>query len=146
VRIYLDSCSIQRPLDTLSQTRVRLEAEAVLGILEKVDAGAIELVSSTVLELELARNTLAVRREHGQRVLSRAVDVIIVDGTIEKRALEFTKKGLSVMDAFHLAAADGALLDYFCTCDDKFYQRAKRISDLRIQVVTPLELIEAIER
>lgn len=146
MRIYLDICSIQRPLDTLNQTRVRLEAEAILGVLEKVDAGGIELVSSTVLELELARNTLAVRREHGEKVLARAIEVIVVDEMIEERALTFTEKGVAAMDAFHLAAAESALLDYFCTCDDKFYRRAKRITDLAIKVVNPLELIEVLEK
>lgn len=146
MRIYLDTCSIQRPLDTLNQTRVRLEAEAVLGILKKVDAGEVELVSSTVLELELVRNTLAVRREHGEKVLARASDVIVVDELIEKRAFEFTGKGIAAMDAFHLAAAEKALLDYFCTCDDWFYRRAKRIAELQVKVVSPLELIEVLEK
>ena len=72
MKLYLDTCSIQRPLDTLNQTRLRLEAEAILGILEQVDAGVVELVSSTVLELEIARNSLAMRREHGEQVLRRA--------------------------------------------------------------------------
>lgn len=67
LKVYLDTCSIQRLLDTLSQTRIRLEAEAVLGVLERVEAGEVALVSSTVLEMETARNPLIVRREHGNR-------------------------------------------------------------------------------
>jgi hypothetical protein len=82
VRIYLDTCSIQRPLDTLSQTRVRLEAEAILGVLERVEAGEVDLISSTVLELEVSRNSLAMRREHGEQVLARSNSVVIIDEAI----------------------------------------------------------------
>jgi hypothetical protein len=38
MRIYLDLCSIQRPMDDHAQDRIRLEAEAVLGILVLCDA------------------------------------------------------------------------------------------------------------
>lgn len=145
MKLYLDTCSIQRPLDTLNQTRLRLEAEAIFGILEQVDAGVVELVSSTVLELEIARNSLAMRREHGEQVLRRATATLRVDEGIENRASEFTRRGLAAMDSLHLAVAEKASVDYFCTCDDKFLRRAKAIPDLRTVVVSPLELIEVLE-
>ena len=44
IRIYLDTCSIQRPLDSKTQIRIALEAEAVLGILALCEEGAVELV------------------------------------------------------------------------------------------------------
>ena len=34
MRIYLDTCSLQRPLDDRSQLRIRQEAEAILYVLE----------------------------------------------------------------------------------------------------------------
>jgi len=46
------------------------------------------------------------------------------------------------LDALHLASAEEAEADYFCTCDDRFLKRAKTFNDLRTKVVTPLELIE----
>ena len=52
MKVYLDLCAIQRPLDTPYQVRIVLEAEAVLGILSICDAGQIELVSSEALEYE----------------------------------------------------------------------------------------------
>lgn len=145
LKVYLDTCSIQRPLDTLSQTRIRLEAEAVLGVLERVEAGEVELISSTVLELETARNPLMVRREHGEQVLSRAVSVVFVDEQIATRANAFVEHGIKATDALHLAVAEAARADYFCTCDDRFLRRALTIDDLQIAVVSPLELIEKIE-
>jgi predicted nucleic acid-binding protein len=145
VTLYLDTCSIQRPLDTLTQTRLRLEAEAILGVLAQVKAGNVDLISSTVLELEISQNPVAVRREHGEQVLAQATAIVLVDTPIEQRAIDFGRMGIKAMDALHLAAAEAAGVDYFCTCDDRFLRRSKRIPDLRIRVVSPLELIEVIE-
>ncbi|MCB9150176.1 MAG: PIN domain-containing protein [Caldilineaceae bacterium] len=144
-KIYLDTCSIQRPLDTLNQTRLRLEAEAILGVLAQVRVGNVELISSTVLELETQRNPLAIRREHGEQILAQATRIVIVDEQIEQRAHYFVQMGIKIMDALHLAAAEAAEADYFCTCDDRFLRRAKMIANLKIRVFSPLELIEAIE-
>jgi hypothetical protein len=46
VKIYLDLCAIQRPLDTPNQVRIVLEAEAILGIISFCDSGQAELLSS----------------------------------------------------------------------------------------------------
>ena len=52
--IYLDMCSIQRPCDDRTQTRVRIEAEAVLGLLTFCEVGGVSLISSEALEYECA--------------------------------------------------------------------------------------------
>ena len=44
IKVYLDLCAIQRPLDTPNQVRIVLEAEAVLGILSLCDTELIELI------------------------------------------------------------------------------------------------------
>jgi hypothetical protein len=49
MRIYLDTCSLQRPLDSKTHVRIILEAEAILGILALCESGKIELISSEVL-------------------------------------------------------------------------------------------------
>ena len=115
-KIYLDTCSIQRPLDTLNQTRLRLEAEAILGILAQVKVGNVELISSTVLELETQRNPLAIRKEHGEQILAQAKSIVVVNEQIEQRARHFVQLSIKIMDALHLAVAEAARVDYFCTC------------------------------
>ena len=55
MKIYLDACSLQRPLDNKTQIRVALEAEAVLGVLALCEAGDLDLISSEVLAFEVAR-------------------------------------------------------------------------------------------
>ncbi len=146
MRIYLDTCNVQRPLDALNQIRVRLEAEAILSVLERIEVGEIELISSTVLELEVSRSPLGLRREHGEVVLRHAKTVVIINETIEKRAAEFVRQRIRPMDALHLAAAESVDVDYFCTCDDLFLRKAKELEGLRTTTVAPLELIEALEK
>ena len=56
MKVYLDTCSLQRPLDDQTQLRIRLETEAVLGLITLIENGVLELVSSEVLLYECRRN------------------------------------------------------------------------------------------
>ncbi len=62
MKIYLDMCSLQRPLDDKRQLRILLEAEAVLGILGLIDKGAAALANSDVLIFENSANPNEIRR------------------------------------------------------------------------------------
>jgi hypothetical protein len=42
----MDTCTLQRPLDTRTHIRIALEAEAAIGLIGLVESGVIELVSS----------------------------------------------------------------------------------------------------
>lgn len=145
MKIYLDTCSLQRPLDSKTQVRIILEAEAVLGIIGLCEAGQLELVSSEVLMFEVNRNPQIVRREFGVEVLSKASFLVNLNERIEQRARALSKLGLKPLDALHLASAEEAQADYLCTCDDKFLKRAQAINNLKIKVISPVELIEEIE-
>jgi hypothetical protein len=72
MRVYLDLCSIQRPLDTTSQVRVAVEAEAILGVLALCEMGRLDLVASEALVFEAERNPNPARRRYAFRVLARA--------------------------------------------------------------------------
>lgn len=54
-RIYMDVCCFNRPFDDWSQPRIRLEAEAVLAIATRCQAGDWQLIRSTALESEIDR-------------------------------------------------------------------------------------------
>jgi hypothetical protein len=56
MKIYLDTCSLHRPLDSKTQIRIALESEAILGILTLCESGSLELVSSEVLIFEVEQN------------------------------------------------------------------------------------------
>ena len=47
--VYLDACCLNRPFDNQAQDRIRLEAEAVLAILKRVEKGQWHALSSEVL-------------------------------------------------------------------------------------------------
>lgn len=145
MKVYLDTCSIQRPLDDKTQIRITLEAEAILGIIGLCETGQLELVSSEALMFEVKRTPHPIRRDFGLATLSKATSFIRLNAKIETRARAFGKIGIKALDALHLASAEAAKVDYLCTCDDKFLHKAKGVGDLRIKVVSPLELIEAIE-
>jgi predicted nucleic acid-binding protein len=141
MRIYLDLCSIQRPLDTKSHVRILVEAEAVLGILALCETGKLELVSSDALVFETERTPYPVRKQYTIEVLSQAKTFIHLDEQIEKRARQFQSLGIKPLDALHLASAEAAQVDYFCTSDDRLLRRARAVTDLRTRAVSPLELV-----
>ncbi|MCC7119384.1 MAG: hypothetical protein IT310_12735 [Anaerolineales bacterium] len=72
MKIYLDLCAIQRPLDTSNQIRIVLESEAVLGIIAFSDIGQIEILSSEALLYEGEQTSLSIRKEHTSAVLAKA--------------------------------------------------------------------------
>jgi hypothetical protein len=63
MKVYLDTCSLQRPLDNRTQIRIALEAEAILGILSLYEAGKIDLISSEVLLFEVEQTANKIRQE-----------------------------------------------------------------------------------
>ncbi len=146
MNVYLDTCSLQRPLDDQTQMRIRLEAEAVLGIIALVENGGLELVSSEVLLFETRRNVDTTRREFAMEVLAKANHIVQVDNDVQTRAKELNAKGIMALDALHLAAAEAGQADYFCTCDDKLLKKAKRLCSPTIKAVSPIELLEEIEQ
>lgn len=146
MKVYLDTCSIQRPLDTRSQIRITLEAEAVIGILALCEAGQVDLISSAALIFETRSTPDPVRREYGWMTLSKARYSIDLDDQIEQRARTLVALGIHPLDALHLASAEAAQAEYFCTCDDKLLAKARIVPDLRTKAVSPLELIEEVEK
>jgi predicted nucleic acid-binding protein len=141
MKIYLDMCSIQRPLDTKTHPRIAVEAEAVLGVLTLCETGQVELMTSEALRFELARNPHPVRKTYALDVLAKATVTIETDTQIEEQARTFQTKGIKPLDALHLASAVGGKADYFCTCDDRFLNRAKTVDTGHTKVVSPLELM-----
>ena len=146
VKIYLDNCSLQRPLDSRNQIRIGLEAEAVLGILALFESGKVELISSEVLLFETDRNPNPARQEYAMQVLSKTTLFVTLDEQIEKRAREFESLGIKPLDALHLASAEHAQAEYFCTCDNRLLKKAKAISGFKTKVISPIELTEELEQ
>src|SRR5260370_28269337 len=141
--VYLDACSLQRPLDDRSQPRINIEAEAVLTILRLVESGDLELLSSEALVFEVDRMPDAERQARARDMLKLASAMELVD-EIEAHADDLVHEGLRPLDALHVAFASRAKAEYFCTCDDRLLKKSKRLKTLATKVVSPLELIAEI--
>jgi len=145
VKVYLDMYAIQRPLDTPDQIRIVLEAEAILGILLLCETRQLALVSSDALRYELEQNPLPARKEYARAVLRLAHTHVPLSEEVRERASQLTELGFKPLDALHLASAEAAQVEYFCTCDDRLLSKAKKATGQRIKVVSPLELVQEIE-
>lgn len=139
--VYLDTCSLQRPLDEKTHPRIHLEAEAILDVIALLEAGEVELVASEVLQFEIERIPDTIRRSHAYQVLSKAKVYVDVTEGVEERARELNQAGIQPLDALHLAAAIESKSDFFCTCDDKLLRRARSIGLTQIRTVSPIDLI-----
>ena len=63
MKIYLDACCLNRPFDDQRQPRIRLEAEAISLILQKLHQREWEWIGSEVLVYELEQTVAVERRE-----------------------------------------------------------------------------------
>ena len=138
VRIYLDVCCLNRPFDDQRQERVRLEAEAVLTILRRVEAGVWELVGSEIVEFETGRMTDLERRQRVKALAGLAMTKFAVDSVAKLRVQEWIGFGLKPVDALHLACAEQAGVDVFLTTDDQFLRIVHRTGLARVGVNNPL--------
>ena len=146
MKIYLDLCAIQRPLDTSNQIRIVLESDAVLGIIAFCENGQAELLSSEVLLYEGEQSSLPIRKEHTLAVLAKAKSIINVTEKDKQRAANLMPFGIKPLDALHISLAESGNADYFCTCDDKLLRNSKQIKDLMVKVVSPVDLVQEIEK
>ena len=146
MKVYLDMCSIQRPLDSQDDVRVATEAQAVLGVLRLCESGQVTLVASDALLFELEKNPHPIRKDYAAVVLSNAAAFTVTDQRVETRARQFEATGMKPLDALHLASAVEAEADFFCTCDDRLLKRARAVETGRTRVVSPLELVTEASR
>jgi len=106
VRIYLDASALNRPFDDQRLSRNRLEAAAVLAILEWIETGKIALISSAALVYENMMSPLIDRREYVTTYLALATSFVAADPALLRRATEFEAQGMRPLDALHLASIE----------------------------------------
>jgi hypothetical protein len=146
-RIYLDVCCLNRPFDDQRQDRIRLEAEAVLLIMGRCEAGAWQWLSSAVVEEEVNHTPSSERRSRVRQMLSGAHGTVALTDVAISRAQELKALGFRTYDALHLACAEQMAVDIFLTTDDRVLRIATRhTAQLQVRVANPLAwLLEVIE-
>ena len=137
VSVYLDTSVYNRPFDDQTQPRIWLETLAFVVIVQMIEAGEIELVSSLVLEYENSRNPFPLRKRWVDRCLALASSRQRVNEGIRKRAQELEEQKLGAMDALHLACAETAASECFLTCDQRMMRRYQGL----VQVPSPVDFV-----
>lgn len=139
--LYLDMCCLKRPFDDHGQERVRREAAAVAGLIERAERGEIELIRSPALTLENDQNPREDRRLAAALWLNGATVEVPYSDAVGDRARELAALGFSVLDALHVAFAEAARARWMATCDDGLLRRAgEHSAKLGVVVLNPCDI------
>lgn len=130
MRIYLDACCLNRPFDDQRQPRIRLEAEAISLILQKLHQREWEWVGSEVLTYELGQTVDVERKKRLLLLAGQSHQVVEITEKILKQAEKLEESGFDSYDAIHLASAEQAKVDVFLTTDDDIQRAANRNKEL----------------
>lgn len=138
-RIYLDVCCLNRPFDDQSQERIRLESEAIILIISRLQSGDWVWLGSDAIDYEVSQTPDPERRRR-VRVLATAIQHSIPFTQTEAiRAKELQSFGFKQWDALHLASAESGQANIFLTTDDKLLRLAQQVeAHLKIRVENPL--------
>ncbi|MEL6136491.1 MAG: PIN domain-containing protein [Cyanobacteria bacterium J06628_6] len=148
-RIYLDVCCFNRPFGDQKQERIRLETEAILLILNRCNTDTTwQLISSQVIDAEIAKILDDERRQGVQLSLAEALFKVDLSTEIVNRAVGFQSAGIKAYDALHIACAESGQADAMLTTDDRLIRRINRSGiTLGTRVVNPvvwvMEMTEA---
>lgn len=139
MRIYLDTNIYFRPLDDRTQSRIALEAEASLIILETLEQGKLATYGSDILIYELEQAN-QLKKSYILPFTKFWKSQIQLSDIIIKEAKLFQKKyKLKSRDALHLAFGISSRSKYLLTCDDEFIAKAKEFA--KIRVTNPIDFV-----
>jgi predicted nucleic acid-binding protein len=139
---------LNRPFDDQSQDRIRLEAEAVLLILIRVQQHADWIwVSSDVVQYEVEQTPDSELRRRVRELISFAdVEADITDD-VAKRAVELQSRGFKAVDALHVACAEASQGDVLLTTDDRFLRAARRSAgQIHVRVENPIDWLREVAK
>jgi len=126
-RVYLDVCALSRPFDDQRQVRIQLESSAVALILEHVKQKELELIVSTVHDLEISPISDLEERRQLILLLNQIGTRYPFDlSKTQQRAKLLVAQNLGLADATHLAFAEQAQAD-FVTVDDRLLKQCRRV-------------------
>jgi predicted nucleic acid-binding protein len=144
--VYLDLCCLKRSFDDGTVERVRREAEAVAAIMAMAESREVELVHSSVHDLENDRNPREERRLTVRLWLQAATISVETSPAITARGTELSALGFGTLDALHLAFAEAAAARWFVTTDDRLVKLGLRHREnLIVEVVGPDQIRHEIE-
>lgn len=147
LKIYLDTCSVGRPLDDQDQDRIRRETETVETIIDYFFTGQLHWVASEVLTIEIANNPNLKKREATRDLLNSAHETVLVGPVERLRAVNLESLGFKPLDALHIACAESGEADVLLTTDDRMLSLTKRHrAQLRVSVENPHTWLQEMDR
>ena len=142
LKLYLDLCVYNRPFDDQKQTRIALETNAFVYLLDQIENAEYIMLNSEILRYENSRDPDVGRRERVRSYLRLSKEYAKIDEKVINRAEYLRKLKFGDLDALHLAVAEGAKADYFLTCDDMIVKIADRHEEkLRVKVMSLLKFV-----
>lgn len=136
MKIYMDVCCLCRPFDDLQNRKIRLEAEAILTILDRC-SNDWELVGSVIIDDEISRLSDIEKRQKVEQKLELIREYIELDETFFCMVPGYQKAGLNLFDALHLACAESGKT-IFLTTDNRIITLAGKIPAITIAVANPV--------
>ena len=140
MKIYLDCCVLNRPFDDQSQERIRLETEAIILLLARLERKEWVWLGSQALEIEIDKAPDGEQPSRLRRVNEFVSSTIEIGKQELERARELQNLGFVGFDAVHLACAESGKADVFLSTDDRLLKLAKKLAKkIRVTVENPLD-------
>ena len=141
LKLYLDNCCYNRPFDDLSQEKNKIEAQAIETIIKMYSNGNIIIYKSRALEFEINKITNINKRKQVEELIRLLkLESIPYSYELDNRVEELEKSNIHFMDAYHLAYAESAFVNYFITVDKQLINVSKR-SNIKLKVMNPIEFL-----
>lgn len=135
----MDVCCFNRPFDDWSQLRIRLEAEAILTIINYFHTEEWLLIGSIALDSEIEQTPDLEKKQKVKDLLTLAKTKISLTEVIKTRTKTLVKLGFKSFDALHLAYAESGTVDVFLTTDDRLLNKATfNQAILKVPVKNPI--------
>lgn len=137
-RIYMDVCALNRPFDDMNNFRIKMEAQAIIFLIQRIIKGTYILCNSDIIEYEWSQIPMFEKMSLVKRVLDLSKEKIIINFNITELAKEFEDANIKPLDALHLASSIIGECDCLISTDDKFLKKTKKYID-KIKTFNPLE-------
>ena len=144
-KIYIDVCCLNRPFDDQTQDRIRLEAEAILLILQHLESKEWQWFSSVVVDYEINQTPNLERRSRVKQLAAGSHKIIRLNNSITERGEIIKGMGFKTYDALHIACAEDGQADIFLSTDDKLLKLgAQYAKKLKVHIQNPLRWFEEV--
>ena len=147
LKVYLDTCCVNRLFDAQIQARVQRETQAITRILDCFLTRQWYWLSSEILEDEVNANPNPERRAQVRSVMEHVNQTFSVRIEEQTRSEELGVLGFRHNDALHIACAESGGADVLLTTDDRMLSLAKQHrAQLRGRVENPYTWLQEIDR